>query len=123
MFATAAAAYFGGGTAGEAWAAGLEQTPAGLVPPFELEARQDGIAAVHAQTRWAEWRAIALPTLRVKGERGFLPQAEADQMSATNPNARMVVIEDAGHDVHLDATEQLAIAISTFIERAQSPTA
>ena len=37
--------------------------------------------------------------------------------------ARMVVIEDAAHDVHLDAPGLLVSAISTFVEHHQGPTA
>ena len=116
--ATAAAEYFGGGTSGEAWAAGLEQSDTGLVPRFDLDVLHDAIRAVHTQTRWEEWAAISCPTLLVKGEDGFLSQDEADEMLASNHHARAVVIQDAGHDVHLDATEQLAIAITTFVEHA-----
>ena len=119
--ATAAAEYFGGGTAGEAWAAGLEQTDTGLVPRFDLGVLHEAIRAVHTQTRWAEWAAISRPTLLVKGDHGFLSQDEVDEMLASNHNARAVVIQGAGHDVHLDAAEQLAIAISTFVEHASGP--
>ena len=117
--ASAAVEYFGGGTAGEAWAAGLEQTATGLVPRFDLGVLHDAIRAVHTQPRWAEWAAIGCPALLVKGDRGFLSQDEADEMLTRNGNARIAVIQDAGHDVHLDAADQLAIAISKFVEHYQ----
>jgi pimeloyl-ACP methyl ester carboxylesterase len=115
---TAAAEYFGVGTSGEAWAAGLDQTATGLVPRFDLGVLHNAIRAVHTQTRWAEWAAISSPTLLVKGGHGFLSPDEIDEMLASNRKARMVLIRDAGHDVHLDDPEQLATAISTFIEHA-----
>ena len=113
--ATEATAYFGGGVAGEAWAAGLEQTTAGLVPRFDLATLGQAISAVHNQARWDEWASVRCPTLLVRGTRGFLSQVEADEMLARNENARLVVIHDAGHDVHLDAPEQLAAVVSTFV--------
>ncbi|WFE47724.1 alpha/beta hydrolase [Verrucosispora sp. WMMD1129] len=119
---TAAATYFGGGRAGEAWAAGLAPSATGLVPRFELEVLREAIHAVNAEARWADWAAISTPTLLVKGQRGFLEQAEADEMLASNPMAAMIVIDGAGHDVHLDSSEQLAAAISTFVGEIESRT-
>ncbi len=119
--ATEAATYFGGGVPGEAWAAGLEQITTGLVPRFDLAALGRAISAVHGRARWAEWATISCPTLLVRGDRGFLSQAEADEMVSSNHHARLVVIHDAGHDVHLDAPELLAAAVSTFAGPGRDP--
>lgn len=111
----AAADFFGGGPAGDAWAAGLEQTEDGLVPRFDTLVLHDAILAVHTRARWHEWASVTRPTLVVKGGRGYLQQAEVDQMLARNGVARMALIEDAGHDVHLDASDRLALAIESFL--------
>lgn len=110
--AESAASYFGGGVAGETWTAGLARTPQGLVPRFDPDVLHEAISAVHARARWDEWATIRCPVLLVKGEEGFLPQEEADQMLATNSHAELVTIPGAGHDVHLDASEELAQAIT-----------
>jgi pimeloyl-ACP methyl ester carboxylesterase len=59
---------------------------------------------------WDEWRQIHCPVLVVRGEHGGLPPATAERMGG-----RLVTIEGAGHDVHLDQPAALAAAISDFL--------
>lgn len=109
-FATpsAAVAFFGGGPVGEAWAAGLRETSDGLVPRFDVDALRASLDAVHERARWEEWRAITCPVLLVRAGRGVLTHDEADRMLRENPRAELVTIPDSGHDVHLEATGEVA---------------
>lgn len=113
---TAAIDYFGGGQLGRGWSDGLADTSAGLVPRFDVEVMHEAILAVHGEERWDEWSSIRQPVLLVKARDGFLPQAEADRMLATNPHVRLVTIDGAGHDVHLEAPDKLAAALLPFLD-------
>ncbi len=68
--ATTAAAYFGGGTVGATWAAGLEAKEGGLFPRFDVEVLIASLAAVHERECWDEWARVRVPTLLVQGEHG-----------------------------------------------------
>lgn len=103
-----AAEFFGGGAAGTAWAAGLERSPSGLVPRFDLDVLRGALAPVHAEARWEEWATVQCPVVLMKGARGFAPLEELTRMVETQPLARLVEVDDAGHDVHLDAPQAVA---------------
>lgn len=115
----AAAAWFEGQgyrpDAARAWAAGLRSTPAGLVPRFRPEVLLEQLLAVHLEARQREWKAVACPALLVKGGHGFIPMGEFDRMLATNPGTRFVEVDDAGHDVHLDAPGRVAELVRAHI--------
>jgi pimeloyl-ACP methyl ester carboxylesterase len=64
---------------------------------------------------WSDWRAIRCPILVVRGADGALGAAVADRMAAANPNASVVTIAGAGHDVHLDQPEPLAAALQAWL--------
>jgi 2-succinyl-6-hydroxy-2,4-cyclohexadiene-1-carboxylate synthase len=61
--------------------------------------------------------AMHVPTLVVAGQndRVFLPWCE--RLADTLPNAEMLVISDAGHGPHGEATEVFAAALHTFLEK------
>lgn len=113
---TAAIDYFGGDRLGRGWADGLADTSAGLVPRFDVEVMHQAILAVHSEDRWNEWSAIRQPVLLVKAGDGYLSQAEADRMLATNPHARLVTVDGTGHDVHLEAPNEVAAKLLTFFD-------
>ena len=101
--------------AARAWAAGLRETPGGLVPRFVPEVLLQQMLAVHLEKRLQEWTTVSCPTLLIKGGHGFIPAAEFDQMLSTNPRASMVEVADAGHDVHLDAPTNIVDFIRTHL--------
>jgi pimeloyl-ACP methyl ester carboxylesterase len=70
---------------------------------------------------WSEWRSIRCPVLIVRGARGALAPATAQRMVDSNPRASLVVVSDAGHDVHLDRPESLADAIEDFARPRRLP--
>lgn len=106
-----AAEFFGGGSAGVAWAAGLEHEPDGLLPRFDVDVLRDALTPVHSEARWEEWQAIRCPVVLVKGSRGFAPLEELTRMVEVQPRARLVEVDDAGHDVHLDAPQSVAAVV------------
>ncbi|WP_411079300.1 alpha/beta fold hydrolase [Streptomyces sp. cmx-18-6] len=100
--AEAAAAFFGGGAAGRAWAAGLAPGPGGLHPRVDRDVM---VATVRENARrdfWDAWDLVRCPVLVVRGGRGTMEREEADRMAERHPETRIRVVPDAGHDVHLD---------------------
>jgi pimeloyl-ACP methyl ester carboxylesterase len=75
------------------------------------------VAELAMRDWWREWSLIRCPVLVVRGERGELDPAVAERMAASNPNAVVVVVAAAGHDVHLDQPEALADAIQASTPR------
>ena len=57
---------------------------------------------------------LGTPLLTVAGERDARYMRIARQMAAAVPDGRTVVIEDAGHNVVLDAPDRLGAVVATF---------
>ncbi|UUU22444.1 alpha/beta fold hydrolase [Streptomyces sp. DSM 40750] len=102
----------------ESWSHNLEQRPDGWHPRAD---RATLLAAIEelAETSYApEWAATTCPTLVVRGDRGTMPAADAARMPISRPpgtRTDLTVIEDAGHDVHLDQPNRLHAAMAEFI--------
>jgi pimeloyl-ACP methyl ester carboxylesterase len=113
----AAVAFFGGpSVAGEAWADGLEQRDDGLWPRFAVEVMVRTLREAGADPAWAEWARIACPTLVVRAARGIVAADVARAMLDGCPRARLVELEDAGHDVHLERPAEWRAALTAFLD-------
>jgi pimeloyl-ACP methyl ester carboxylesterase len=113
----AAVDFFGGDSLrARAWASGLEARSDGLWPRFDADVI---LRALHeiAPGNWNEWKAIACPTLVVRGE-GGLDETEARRMAESLEGALVVTVPDAGHDVHLDQPEEWRRAVEPFLAEA-----
>jgi len=112
----AAVTFFGGESLrARAWARNLVAGPDGLEPAFDADVLVAAIAGALERDHWDAWRALAVPTLLVRGATGELSAEEAAAMSGAVPSARIVVIPGAGHDVHLDAPEAWRAAVEGFL--------
>jgi pimeloyl-ACP methyl ester carboxylesterase len=107
--------FFGGGRPGAAWADGLVETAGGLMPSFDPEVIDRLMRSSSSSDLWAEWRSIACPALVMRGGRGDLSEDEARRMSEANSNARVAIVPDAGHDVHLDNSSGFRTVIEPFV--------
>ena len=66
---------------------------------------------------WSLVRAIAAPTLVVRGERSpILPRPMADRLVAQVPAARLVEVPDAYHHLVLDQPQAFARALGDFLD-------
>lgn len=66
--------------------------------------------------RWDEWRSLKMPVLLVRGERSEdLTQSTFEKMLRENPNAKGVVIQNAGHWVHFDQPEEFIQNLDAFL--------
>jgi pimeloyl-ACP methyl ester carboxylesterase len=94
--------FFGDDTSwSRAWVGGLEERDDGLWPSFEQEVLLAALSEASGQSWWDEWSRIRCPALVVRGERGAL-RDETQRMVAALPAARVVEVEGAGHDPHLE---------------------
>ena len=70
---------------------------------------------------WAEWDALRVPALLVRGERSNeLRPAIADQMRRRNPRVQFRVIADTGHNIPLLAPAELASTLKEFWASAEA---
>jgi pimeloyl-ACP methyl ester carboxylesterase len=111
----AAAEFFGGGLAGEGWAAGLERRADGWWPRFEPGLMVESLTELSRRTFWQEWTQVRCPTLVLLAESGFVSPEETRQMIRTRPDAVIVTVPGGGHDVHLDEPETVRVAITGFL--------
>ncbi|MDN3022575.1 alpha/beta hydrolase [Streptomyces sp. S.PB5] len=99
----------------EAWARGLEQRADGWYPRFDPDRMVESLAELAENAYWQEWSRITCPTLVVQGGNGTMRPTEAADMRALRPDVRVTVVPGAGHDVHLEQPEQLAVAMDEFV--------
>lgn len=118
----AAVEWFGGGSVGRAWADGLEQREDGLWPRFDIDVLVASLAAVHETEAWTEWEGLRQPTLLVYGSEGVIPDTGIDRMLETNPAARRETLEDADHDLHLEAEDAWLGILTQFLADTSDPT-
>jgi pimeloyl-ACP methyl ester carboxylesterase len=86
-------------------------------------ALRDGTATreeMAGDDRWALWSALTVPTLIVRGaESDVLSTDIAERMLASQPNAELITIEDAGHTLTTDRPEEFRSVVSAWLsERA-----
>ncbi|MFF9573715.1 alpha/beta fold hydrolase [Streptomyces rubiginosohelvolus] len=98
----AAEAFFGGGPAGRAWAAGLAPGPGGLHPRVDRDVMVATVQENAHRDYWDAWDRVRCPVLVLRGEKGTMKPDETDRMLDGHPATRIAVIPGAGHDAHLD---------------------
>jgi pimeloyl-ACP methyl ester carboxylesterase len=107
--------FFGGDTpAAKAWSGGLEERNGALWPSFDTGTLVKAIAQASYRSYWNEWTAIKCPTMVVRAA-GQTHAPVYRRMVETNPYSRLVEIDDAGHDVHLDQPQRWRQALERFL--------
>ena len=110
-----ALAYFGGDTTwSRAWAGGLEERDDGLWPSFEKDVLIAALSEASRRGWWDDWSRIRCPVLVVRGERGTL-RDETHRMVTALPAARVVEVEGAGHDPHLEQPARWRATLEGFL--------
>lgn len=111
----------------EAWARGLEEREDGHHPRWDRDTMLAAVTELSTRAYWPEWDQVACPTLVVRGAKGTMREAEMTRMARMTrreqlrtgrppqPRTLTEVIEDAGHDVHLDQPRRLHAAVRTFL--------
>jgi len=108
--------FFGGDNElGHAWADGFEQRADGLWPRWDLEVMIRTMEPVFERECWHEWESLPHPTLIVLGHSGSIDSMRIDRMLKVRPATRRVMIERAGHDLHLEQPRAWFHALDEFL--------
>ena len=78
------------------------------MPQFDVDVLRAALSPVHAQARWAEWAALRCTVDLIRGGQGFMRDEEVARMNQLQPTMRVVEVQQAGHDVHLDTPDEVA---------------
>jgi 2-succinyl-6-hydroxy-2,4-cyclohexadiene-1-carboxylate synthase len=70
---------------------------------------------------WHELRALDLPVLAIAGARDEGYSSAAKRIAATAPNARVAIVEDAGHAPQLQQPADVAALIADFLDEKVPP--
>ncbi len=66
------------------------------------------------------FRALELPILLFRGSKSVeFPAEEASRMAGTNPRAKLITIEGAGHYVHAEKPVEFSTALQTFFAQVE----
>jgi pimeloyl-ACP methyl ester carboxylesterase len=84
-------------------------------PPFDVDLLVRTLREAVGRSYWEEWERIECPTMIVRGSEGTMPRNEADAMVARLPQARLVEIPGAGHDLHLDRPAEWGRLVADFL--------
>jgi pimeloyl-ACP methyl ester carboxylesterase len=113
----AAVEFFGGPSlSAEAWADGLEEREDGWWPRFDIELMERTLSEAVSRSYWDEWDRIRCPVLVVRAANGNVDAADAQAMSDRLPQARLVELPGAGHDLHLERPAEWRRALSEFLD-------
>ncbi|GAB0101947.1 alpha/beta hydrolase [Nocardia sp. JMUB6875] len=66
---------------------------------------------------WSQWKSITVPTLLIEGEHTITPPGQMREMAEVHPDAKHVVIGDAGHLVHDDQPAAYRVLVEEFLRR------
>ena len=97
---------------------GLEQRDGGLWPAFDIDLMVAALEEVSRTSYWDAGAAVRCPILIVRAAGGD-GWAEYQRMVELQPNAQLVEIVDAGHDVHLDQPQRWREALERFLSPDQ----
>ncbi|WP_225823591.1 alpha/beta fold hydrolase [Streptomyces naphthomycinicus] len=111
----AAASFFGGGPAGEGWAAGLERREDGWHARFDRGVMVAALAENAVRSSRPAWRQVGCPTLVVLAQSGIIPGPDVDAMLGQRPETLAVSLPGTGHDLHLERPEVLHGLLETFL--------
>jgi 2-(acetamidomethylene)succinate hydrolase len=87
----------------------------GLTWRADREAIKATVKSQRSRNFWADWRAIAVPALLVRGgtSREVRPQV-FERMAASNPKVKVREIPDVSHNIPLIAPDKLASELNSF---------
>lgn len=69
---------------------------------------------------WDQWRAVRAPALLLEGEHTITPPGQMREMAEVHPDARYVLIPDAGHLVHDDQPQRYRAEVERFLRALQA---
>lgn len=76
-------------------------------------AREDAVSAVLGESGWEDLAAVSAPTTLIRGERGYVTDADADEFARRKAEASVVTVP-AGHNVQEDIPLELGARLRTL---------
>ncbi len=64
---------------------------------------------------WPQWNEVRVPVLLIEGEYSITPPGQMREMAAGHPNARHVLVHEAGHLIHDDRPEVYHAHVEGFL--------
>ena len=95
-----------------AWVAELAQADYLRNDPRALAAVLRGLGTGAMEPLWDRLGELAMPVTLIAGERDAKYRELAERLAAALPDARVAVVADAGHAVHLEAPEAVVALIT-----------
>ncbi|MFD3590401.1 alpha/beta fold hydrolase [Streptomyces sp. NPDC058683] len=112
----AAAEFFGGGSVGAGWAAGLEEHNGTWHPRFDRDVMVAALAENAQYSFDHEWRQITCSTLVVLAQSSILSEPDVDKMLQQRPATVAMSVPGTSHDLHLERPEVLLTMLLEFLE-------
>jgi pimeloyl-ACP methyl ester carboxylesterase len=113
----AAVAFFGGASLlADAWADGLELRGDGWWPRFDVDIMVRTLRDAVSRPYWDQWDRIQCPTLVMRAGNGVIPVADAQAMNERLPQAQLIELPGAKHDLHLDHSAEWQSVLSQFLD-------
>jgi pimeloyl-ACP methyl ester carboxylesterase len=93
----------------------LEHREDGFWPRFDIDIVLGALSSLGTRGWWDEWKKIQCPTLIVRGDRGSLSAAMAEQMAGFLRQGELLTVANAGHDVHIDQSKRVAEVLTARV--------
>jgi pimeloyl-ACP methyl ester carboxylesterase len=81
----------------------------------QAAARQDAVAGVLADSGWEDLRAVTAPVTLIRGDHGYVTDAEAEEFARRVPGSRTVVVP-TGHNVQEEIPVELGRMLRARVE-------
>ena len=97
------------------WADGLEQRADGLWPRFDVDVMARTLGEMQEPNTWPQWQAVTCPTLVLRAEHGVIDPEAIERIRKTRPEATVVKVAEAQHDLHLHRPDEWRRALTGFL--------
>lgn len=97
------------------FASRLEERDGGWWPRFDVGVMVRTLREAVGWSYWPEWKSIRCPTLVVRAGDGVVSAADAEAMADRLPQARLVELAGAQHDLHLDRPTEWREVVEEFL--------
>jgi pimeloyl-ACP methyl ester carboxylesterase len=97
---------------------GLEERDGGLWPQFEINVMARTSREAICCSYWHEWEQIRCPVLVVGAgaQESYIEPVTAARMLELKPEMKLVWLEGAKHDLHLDRPAEWREALTAFLD-------
>jgi pimeloyl-ACP methyl ester carboxylesterase len=114
--------FFGGPPHADGWVDGLVERADGWWPRFDRKVMVAIMESAAGRAWWDERANVRCPALLVRGDAGWIPEAELTAMAGRLAGVETATVPAARHDVHLDNAAGFTDVLVRFLKRTASGT-